>query len=207
MVVAEEGFQGRAPGELRGFEGRPAAQNVTENAGVFVLEPLEHLREIILQGTREAVGEPDFVVDHAAAVFDELVERAHRGALWLEWLERVAMGEEQLELEFGVGGVVFGPAGGEGFAIPRQGQRIEGKEDQKIILAQGGDQGPFVEFKADSNGVAVEPCAQCADPCLDGLGRVLECEALAFCGARSLETHIMVGIRPVDTHKGSKVSV
>jgi hypothetical protein len=117
------------------------------------------------------------------------------------------MGEEPFELEFGVGGVVFGPARGEGFAIPRQCQRIDGKEDQKVVRAQGGDQGPFVAFEADSHGLAVEPRAQRADPRLDGLGRVLEREALACGGARSLETHIMFGIRPVEAHKGSKFSV
>ena len=207
VVVAEEGFQRGAPGELHRFEGRPAAQKVTEDVGVFVLEPLEHLREIVLQGAREAVGESYFISDHAAAAFDELVERTHRGALRLEGLELVTMGEEQFELEFGVGGVVFGPAGGEGFTIPRQRQRIEGKEDQKVILAQGGDQGTLVEFEADSNGLAVEPRAQRADPYVDSLGRVLEDEALSFCGSSSLETNIMFGIRPVDTHKGSKCFV
>src|SRR5215831_5852048 len=114
MVVAEEGFQRGAPGELGGFEGGPAAQEVTENGGIFVLEPLEHLWEIVLQDAREAVGDPDFVVDDAAAVFDELVERTHGGALWLERLELITMGEEQFELEFGVRGIVFGPARGEG---------------------------------------------------------------------------------------------
>src|SRR5229473_1330677 len=50
------------------------------------------------------------------------------------------------------------------------------------------------EFETDGNGLTAEPCTQRADPRLDGLGRVLEREALAFCGARSLETHIMFGI-------------
>ena len=52
-----------------------------------------------------------------AAVFDELGERPHRCALWLEGVQFVAMGQQQFELEFGIGGVVFGSAGGEGFAI------------------------------------------------------------------------------------------
>ena len=110
------------------------------------------MREIVLQGAREAVGDPHFVVDHTAAVFDELVERAHGGALRLERLKLVAMGEEQCELECGIRRVVFGPAGGKGFTIARQRQRIDGKEDEKVIRAQGGDQGPFGEFEADRNG-------------------------------------------------------
>jgi hypothetical protein len=35
----------------------------------------------------------------AAAVFDELGERPHRGALWLEGVQLVAMGQQQFELE------------------------------------------------------------------------------------------------------------
>ena len=147
---------------------------------------------------------PHFVADHAATMFDELFEGAHGGALRMERLQLVAMGEQQFELECGIGGVIFGPAGREGFAVPRQCQGIDGKEDQKVILAQGEDQGTFVEFEADGHGVAVEPRAQCGDPRVDGLGCVLELQALTFCGARSLEAHIMFGIRPVDTHKGSK---
>ena len=160
--------------------------------------------EIVLEGTGQAIGDPDFVADHAATVFDELCEGPHRGALRREGGQLVAMGQQQFELEFGIGGVVFGPAGGKGFAIPRQRQRIDGEEDEKVILAQGGDQGPFVEFEADGHGLAVEPCAQRGDPRVNGLRGVLELKALPFCGASRLETPIMFGIRPVDPHKGRK---
>ena len=81
MVVAEEGLQGGAAGELRGCEGGPAAQKVTKDVGIFVLKPLQHVREIVFQGTGQAVGHPDFVADHATAVFDELRQGAHGGAL------------------------------------------------------------------------------------------------------------------------------
>ena len=204
VVVAAAGFQRGAPGEWRGFAGRPAAQKVTENMGIFVLEPLQHLGEIVLQGAREAVGNPHCIPDHAAAVFDELVERAHRGTLRLERLERVAMGEEQCALECGIGGVVCGPAGRKGVTIPRQRQRIEGEEDEKVIRAQGRDQGPFGACEADGNGVTAAPRAQRGAPRLNGLGRMSELKALTFCGASSLETHIMFGIRPVDPNKGRK---
>ena len=116
-------------------------------------------------------------------------------------LQRVTMGQQQFEWEFGIGGVVFGPAGGEGVAIARQHQRIDGEEDEKVILAQGGDKRPCVKFEADSHGLAVEPRAQRDDPCVNGLGRVLELKALPFGGASSLEAPLMFGIRPVDPDK------
>jgi hypothetical protein len=137
-------------------------------------------------------------------VFDELFEGAHGRTLRLERLQLVAMGEEPFELACGIRGVVFGLARRKGFTIPRQRQRIDREEDEKVILAQGGDQGPFGEFEANGNRLTAEPRAQRADPRLNGLGRVLKLKALTCCGASSLETHIMFGIRPVDPNKGSK---
>ncbi len=133
-----------------------------------------------------------------------LGERTHRCALRREGVQLVAMGQQQFELECGIGGVVFGPAGGEGFAIARQHERIDGEEDEKVIRAHGGDQRPFVQCEADRHGLAVEPRAQRGDPRVNGLGRVLELKALTFGGASSLEAPIMVGISPVDPHKSRK---
>jgi hypothetical protein len=186
------------------FEGRPATQEVAEDRRIFLLQPVQHVREIVLEGTSQAVGDPDFVTDHAAAVCDELGEGAHRGALRIERLQLVAMGEPQCELECGVRGVVFGSAGREGFAIPRQRQGIDREEDQKVILAQGGDQGALVEFKTDGYGLAVEPHAQRGNPRVDGLGWVLELAVFTFGGASHLEAPIMCGISPVDPNKGRK---
>jgi len=117
------------------------------------------------------------------------------------------MGEEEFELEFSIRGVVFGPAGRKGLTIPRQRQGIDREEDEKVILAQGGDQGPFGEFEAESHGVAVKPCTQGGDPRVDRLGRVRKLEALSLCRARRLEASIMFGIRPVDPNKGRKGGV
>jgi hypothetical protein len=114
------------------------------------------------------------------------------------------MGQQQCELECGIGRVVMGPAWGEGFAIARQRQRIDGEEDEKGIRAPGGDQRPFVQFEADSDGVAIEPRAQRGAPRVNGLGRVRELQALPFGGASSLEAPLMFGISPVDPNKSRK---
>jgi hypothetical protein len=201
MVVAEEGLKGGAARELGRFEGGPATQKVTENVSIFILKPVEHLREIVFQRTGEAVRNPHFIPDHAPTRCDELFESAHGRALRIEWLQLIPMREQQFELQFGVAGIVFSPAGGEGFAIPRQWQRINREEDQKVIRAQGEDQRTFVKFEADSHRLAVEPRTQCGAPRVDSLGRVLKLEALSFCSASRLEASIMFGIRPVDANK------
>ena len=91
--------------------------------------------------------------------------------LGLKGLELIAMLEQAFKLEFGVSGVVLGLAGGEGLAIPRQREGIDGKEPEEIVLAQRRDEGPLIEFEADGNRLPVEPRAQGAHPRIDGVWR------------------------------------
>src|SRR5437879_6341669 len=133
-MVAEAGSQGGAPGEWRGFEGRPAPEKGTQDRRIFVRKPLEPMRKIVFQGAREALGDPHIVADHTATMCDELLAGAHGGAVWMERLQLVAMGAQQCELECGIGGGIFGPTGRKGFAVARQRQGVEGEEDQKILL-------------------------------------------------------------------------
>jgi hypothetical protein len=81
MMGTEEGLQGGATCELRGFEGGPAAQEVAKEPRIFVWKPLEDVGEGVFEGTGQAIRQPDFVADHATAVFDELRQGAHGGAL------------------------------------------------------------------------------------------------------------------------------
>jgi hypothetical protein len=70
VMVAAEAFQGGAARKLGGFEGGPLGQAVTEERGAFVVKPVQDVREVVLQGTGEAVGEAHVVADHPAAMFD-----------------------------------------------------------------------------------------------------------------------------------------
>ncbi len=157
VMGAEEALQRGATRELGGFEGRPLGEEVAEEYGVLVLKPLQGVREVVFQRAGEAVGKAYFVADQTAAMFDELRKRTHGGALGVEGLQLVAMLEQELELQFGVSGVVFRMAGGEGFAVLGQGGRVDGKQNQVLVLTQGGDEGAFVEFKAHRDGASCEP--------------------------------------------------
>src|SRR5512132_2477099 len=207
VVLAKEGRQGRATRELHRFAGGPAAENVTTPQGVFVLKPLESLRDIVFQGARETVGEPHFVPDHASTVFDEWCQGAQGRALWGEGLPRVAVGAQPCELECSVGGVILRAAGGKRVAVARAGQWIDGKEDEEVVCAQGTDDGPRVAFEAEGDWFACEPLAQGTHPGLKGCWRVLADEVLSCCGARRLSAHIMCGISPVEADKGRKCFV
>jgi hypothetical protein len=205
VMVAEEAFQGGATGELHGFEGGPLSQKVAEDDRVLVVKPLEDVREVVFQGPGEAIGEAHFVANEAAPMVDEWLKGAHFGALRGEGLKCVAMGEQELDLELGVRGVVLGVAGRESFAIPRQGEWVDGKEHEAVILPQCGDDGALVEFETDGNGLLLESYAQGAHPLINGVWLVFEDTELTFLRAGCLQADSVFGISPVDADEGRKL--
>ena len=96
------------------------------------------------------------------------------------------MPEQEVELEFGVRGVVLRVAGGEGLAVAREGKGIDGKEPEEVVLAQDGDKRALMPFEADGDRLPLEPLAQGANPCIDGFWRVLDGGVLAFVRAGGL---------------------
>ncbi len=181
VVGMEKALQGGATRELYGFQGRPAAEEVAKDRRIFFLKPLQDVGEVVFERTRQAIRQPDFVADEAPAVFDELRQGAHRWALRDKGGEFVTMFEQDLDLEFGIGGVIFGPARGKRFAVLGHGERIDGKEHEAIIVLQRRHNGAFIEFQADGNRLAVEPRAQGADPRVDHFRTVFETQKLPAC--------------------------
>jgi hypothetical protein len=160
VMVAEEACQGGASRQWYGLEGRPWGEEVAEDGGIVVVEPLPHRRTGVFQGTGEAIGEAHVVSDQAAAMFDALCEGAHGRTLGLKGLELLAMRAQEFKEEFGVRGVVRGLAGGEGLALPRQHEGIDGTEY---------DDGALIEFETDGNRLPGEPRAQGAHPRIEGV--------------------------------------
>jgi hypothetical protein len=207
VVLAKAGLQGRATRAWPRFEGGPAPEKGTNQQSVLVLKPWESRRERVFQGARETGGEPHVVPDHASTVCDAWFQGAPGRALWGEGRPLGAVGAQPFERECRVGGVIRRAAGGQRFAVAREGQWIDGKEDEEVVCAQGTDDGPLVEFEADGDWLACAPLAQGTHPCLHGLWRVLEDEGLSCCGARRLSAHSLFGISPVEADKGRKFFV
>jgi hypothetical protein len=204
VVGTEEAFHSGAACELHGFEGGPAAEEVAKEHGIFLWKPLQDLWEVVFEGTGQAVGQTDFVADQATAVLDELRQGAHGGALGAERGELVAVFEEDLDLEFGIGGVIFGPARGKRFAVPGHGERIDGEEHEEIIVAQRGHDGSFLEFQAHRDGLSVEARAEGLDPGVNLFRTMFEAQKLTLCSASGLEADIVFRISPVEANKGRK---
>jgi hypothetical protein len=186
VVCMAKVLQGGATREWRRFESRPAAQEGAQDARIFLLKPLQNGWAGVFKHTGQAIGAPDLVADQATAVCDEWRSGAPRGALGGQRGERVAVFEEAFDLELGIGGVVFGPAGGQRFTVLRQGARMDGEAHEEIIWAQGGDNGPVIQLKTPSNGLSVEPRAQGLDPRVDRFRAVLEHQQLSSLRASGL---------------------
>jgi hypothetical protein len=181
VVGTEKALQGGATCEWCGLQGRPAAEEVAKDRRLFVLKPLQDVGEGVFERTRQAICHPDFVADEAPAVFHELRQGAPLWALRDKGGAFVTVFEPELDLEFGSGGVIFGPARGKRFAVLGHGERIDGKEHEEIIVLQRRHHGAFIEFQADGKRLAIEPCAQGADPRVDHSRPVCETQDLPAC--------------------------
>jgi hypothetical protein len=204
VVGTEKALQGGTTRELDGFQGRPAAQEVAKDRRVFVLKPLQDVGEVVFERTRQAIRQPDCVADEAPAVFDELRQGAHRGALRDKGGEFVTVFAQDLDLECGIGGVIFGPARGKRFAVLGHGEWIDGKEHEAIIVLPRSHKRAFIEFQADGNRLAVAARAQGAAPRVDRFRTVGEPQKLPVRRTGDLSADIVCGIRPVKAHKGRK---
>ena len=204
VMVTKKRLKSGPMGEWHGREGGPAAQEVTEDHGIFLFKPAQDMREGVLEGPGQAVRETHLLTNEAAAGLDELGQRAHLGALRLERWQLVAMFEQELELAGGVRGIILGTAGGESLAVPCEGEGIDGEQDEELVCAQRGNTGPLIELQADGDGVTAEALAQGTDPGIDCFRGMVEAPGLACGGARGLETESMCGIGPIAADECSK---
>ena len=204
VVVADKGLKGGAARALGRCEGGPATHKVTDNVRLFLLQPVEPLRERVFQCPGAVVRQAPCIPDHAPTMCDELCEGAHGRALRMEWLQLIPRREPQCELQCSVAGIGLSPTRGEGFAVARHGQRMNREEAPQVILAQGEDHRTCVQCEAESHGLTVNTRTQGGDPRVESRGRVLKLAALSFCSASRLEASIMVGIGPVDANKSSQ---
>jgi hypothetical protein len=187
---------------VRRFEGRPAAEEVAQDRGLLLLQPLQHLRARVFEGTGQTMGQPDFVADQPPTVCDQWRQGAPGGAWRAKGGELVAGCEQEFDLECGIGGVVFRPARGQRFAVRGHGERVDGQEDKEIRCAQCGHDRPFMELQAHRHRLAVEPRAQALAPRVDDFRTVCERQTLPVRRTGGLEAAIVCGIRPVEANKG-----
>ena len=93
VVLPEEGAQAGLARALGLLQGRPVGEEVAEHQGVLVLEPIEHLGEVLLERVGDAVGQPAHVIDEHATLLDQPLQHTHRAALGVEPGQLLRMGD------------------------------------------------------------------------------------------------------------------
>src|SRR5205814_525807 len=163
-VGVEEVDDGLAPGALSIEQGRPPLDERDEDVGLFVAKPVENLREIGLECVGQPVRETHAILNEVAPGLDETPERAHVRALATQASELLGMAAQELERDSGVGRIVLGPAGREGAAVLGEGAWVDGKDDEEVVLEEGGDDGALRQLEAHGDGATAETLAQGAVP-------------------------------------------
>jgi len=142
-VGVEEGDEGVATGALDGLQRRPALEEGREDVGLLVAKPVDDLREVVLEGEGETVGDADAVLDEVAACLDEASEGAHVLAVAAKRRELLGVTTEELEGEGRVGRIVLGPAGDEGTTVLGERAGVDGEDDEESYSRSAETIGPW----------------------------------------------------------------
>ena len=141
------------------------------------------------------------------ALFDALGEGTPGEALGLQGRERVMVCKQECALEFCLGGVVCGMAGGEGFPVPGHGARMDGKAHEELIVASGRHHGPFMKFQAHRARASAEARAQGLAPRVNGFRAMCEAQELPPRSARDVSADIVLSSRPIEADQGGACCV
>ena len=106
---------------------------------------------------------------------------------------------QQVQQEGGIGGVVFGPAGVEGFPIARQRLGIDRVEHQKLVLHQRVDHRAAPLFDGQAHRAAAKPFAELGHPAVQHVRPLLEGERFHRATPGRLELHRVPVIAPVQS--------
>src|ERR1019366_3166055 len=139
----EERLEARLVSSLRLQQRRPTGQEVAEQHGVVLVEPFQRLRIVLLERVGQAVGQAGLVVDQFASALRQANQRTHGDALRLERRKSLWVTHQKIQSQFGIGGIVLGPAGLESLAILGKRQRVDRKEYQEVVFLKCIDDRPF----------------------------------------------------------------
>jgi hypothetical protein len=205
VVLRKEAFQGAAPSQLGGCACRPLTEKGTKQHGVLRGTPLEHVRNIRLHCPGESMGDPDPILHQATPVCNPWGHGAHLGTLGHERRELLAVPQEALALEFGIGRIVLRAARRTGLAISRQPHRIEVQEPETLLWTSGLDKGALMKFQSQSDGLALKALQQVRDPRIHHCWPGSQGLPFSFVSARNLQTDIVLRLGPSEADEGRKL--
>ena len=126
VVLLIEPLDGGRAGPLDGGKRGPLGEPVAGLPGVERADPLEGLRELLLEQAGHPVRQAPAEIDQFPPVFAQQLELARRDRIGPPGPELGTVGPDQVEQERRIGRVVLRPGGVEGFTITRQGLGLMG---------------------------------------------------------------------------------
>ena len=111
VVLLIEPAHGGGARPLNRPERRPRLQKVTALPGGELADPVEGLREVLLEEARESVGQGDPVLDELPAVFAEQLQPVGLHGVGHPRAELGTMSAQQVHQKCGIGRVALAPLG------------------------------------------------------------------------------------------------
>src|SRR5262249_41052816 len=108
VVRVEELAQGAGMGVLQLLQSRPAWEQIGDQGAVQVVEPVQNLREVQLQGSGETMAVAGFLVYQLAAFFYQEMQQAGLLGIRLQGAQRLTMAHQQIQQRSRVMGIAVG---------------------------------------------------------------------------------------------------
>ena len=111
------------------------------------------------------------------------------------------MAHQKIQRQLGIGRIVLGPAGLEGFAVLGKGQRVDRKEHEEVVLLQRVDDRSLGQFEGNRDG-ATEALLQRSRPLIDARNLVGNAIELALIIVGRLQADVVLRICPINADIG-----
>ena len=188
------------------LEGRPLEKELAgERSKEILAGQGQGLGIVALERVAQHVGEEGAQIDRGAALFQEAGERACLRIFRKPGSEFVAVLEEQLEADLGIGRIALGPARLKGLAVARGGGRVDRVEHEEGISHERGDKGAFGLLQAEGDLPIWEAPGQRGRPLRDRFGGVLQSGTFTLASRAIVETERVRLAPPIQPDEGRKI--
>src|SRR5215475_8798485 len=175
-----------------------ALEQIGDQGAVQVVEPVQNLREVQLQGSGETIAVAGFLVYQLATFFYQEMQQASLLGIGLQGAQRLTMAHQQIQQRSRVMGIALGTRRGECLAVVRCGSGVYREQHQVRVFGQSIDERSARLLQTDGNGAAAEAPLQIRRPDFKGFGSVVQ---LALCiplGAGRQEPPEMLPVGPIN---------
>jgi predicted TIM-barrel enzyme len=116
-VLVEELAQRTGVRSLQLLQARPAFQQPSHQGAGYVIEPLQKLRKIQLQTSRQAIILAGLLVHHAAPLLHQKLQQTGSDRVWLQGAQAFAVTHQKIQQRRRIARIPLGAGSAEGFPV------------------------------------------------------------------------------------------